>query len=113
MPTPEDAPAPRRAANVSRETMPAVDLRPPTSDRRHPRGRRRLAFTLAAIGALGVIAAACTTVEGLMPLTPSATPVASPPPEQGAATASSVTPSAFACSASSRPTVPWPVRIQG
>ena len=60
MPTPEDAPAPRRAANVSRETMPAVDLRPPTSDRRHPRGRRRLAFTLAAIGALGVIAAACT-----------------------------------------------------
>ena len=56
---------------------------------------------------------ACTVVPGLRPFTPSATPVDRPPPEQGAATASSVTPSALACSASSRPAVPWPVRIQG
>ena len=39
--------------------------------------------------------------------------VDSPPPEQGAATASSVAPAAWACSTISSPVVPWPVRIQG
>ena len=56
---------------------------------------------------------ACTLVSGLSPFTASAMPVDRPPPEQGAATASSVTPSALACSTISRPAVPWPVRIQG
>lgn len=71
MPTTEDAPAPRRVPDVSRETTPAAadtsdeHLPLATTSRgargeRFPRRRRRLALALAAIGAIGLIAAACT-----------------------------------------------------